>query len=348
MFRSLIIPFAITLLTPLSALAQFDTDADCGAAGYSCLNGRHCDAGRCLPAWQDVDLTGAPTGSLGGAVVAIGDKVGVFGGCEPSQTTGDYPSATAGLYDPETDTWSAMASPNISRQYASSASGNGGAFLFGGLSGCYWPYDLHSDLEFSSDGSSWDFSSALNPPSPRYNATMTWSGSELFVWGGSNDYLPAMWDGGTLTPGNDWETFSSAEEDQRGGSYDILTVGGEYRIVGGLSGYGNTAQTISYDSSLDQFSYSWTQAPGPSYDGSLCSPSTGGDHDDLGRDLYLALDHSVWAYDSIEDSWSQDVLDWPSSLSPCASVAFSGGELFAWSGDGSQYGARYQAPAPGL
>lgn len=341
--------FAIVSLSPLSALAQFDTDADCGAEGYACLNGRHCSSERCLPAWQDITPVGAPSGAIGGAIESLDGKLAVFGGCDPAQGTGEAPAAAAALYDPATDSWDSFGSPVTGRQYAFSASGNGGIFLFGGLSGCYWPYGLPTDLEFATTLEDWAPLPAESSPSGRYYGSMVWTGTDLFVYGGSDDWMPAKSDGGRYTPGVGWSLFSAEGYQQRGGQYDVVLdtdgVNPVVRVLGGLSGYGNAPQSLTYGLTTDVVSETWSVPEGgPVFDQSICAAGAGGDHDGNGHSYYLGLSGGVWDYDSVLGTWAFDP-EWTPSLSVCAPAAWSGGELFAWSGDGSAYGARYQPPA---
>lgn len=348
--KQIVLAILALLFISTPAFAQFTTDTDCGAAGYACLNGRHCSAGRCSPAWQDMNISSSPQGEIASNVESIDGKIAVLGGCPSSATTGDTPTSGGGLYDPVTDTWSAIASPSVPRQGGSSAAGNGGIYLFGGLTQCYWPYGLDGTLEFlSTSTGTWTTVPAANTPSPRYNAAMQWIGSDLVLFGGSDSMSPALPDGGRVSTG-DWNPFTcDIGNCQRGGQYDIfpesMEGGGDgFRIWGGLSGYGNAPQAITNESNA--WSESWsTPDGGPDFETDLCNPGEAGDHDGR-RTYYLGAGNVVWIFDHMAGTWSVDGTDWPSSLSTCASSAWSNGELFSWSGDGVQYGARYQPPAP--
>lgn len=345
MKRVFLLSFVSALLAPAAAMAQFDTDSDCGAAGYACLNGRHCSGQRCLPAWQDISVVGAPAGAIGGAVENLGGKIAVFGGCSAEQQAGDFPSSPSAVYDPSSDSWTPLDAPLVSRQYAFSASGNGGVYLFGGLAGCYWPYDLPNSLEFVTPAGTWaDVSGEIPWPSGRYYGSMVWTGDSLLMYGGSDDYAAAKSDGGRFFPGLGWDVFELEGYQQRGGQYDLVVDGGSVRVLGGLQGYGNAPQALTYDLTTD-LATEWSMPDGPVFDQEICAPAAGGDVDGLGRSYYLSLDGGVWAYSTVGGVWSFDP-DLPPSLNACAPAAWSGGELFAWSGDGSQYGARYQPPAP--
>lgn len=338
-----------------SASAQlFTTDSSCGALGYSCLNGRHCSSQRCEPAWQAIDDDGAPPGVVAGNLRPVDGKLVAFNGCESGTHTHDSPTASAGAYDPSSDTWASADAPTVPRYAASAASGNGGVYTAFGLSECYYTPSAVNSLEFlSSPSGTWGTETASSPPAARYNAAMIWDGSGLFVYGGSNN-LSAMSSGGRRAPGSAWTSLSCGIADcERGGSYDLWedSLGGilglGVRVWGGLGGDAPAARTYGF--LLSSWSSSWsTPSGGPDFQTDVCGASTSGGTDGTRRIYYLGNDEGVWIYDRQEADWDFDTAAWPTGLSPCAASAWLGGELFSWSGDYGQVGGRYQPPAPGL
>jgi hypothetical protein len=63
--------------------------------------------------WKPIATTGAPASRVGYDVVAVDGKVVVWGGySQAGVDTTEFPDTTGGIYDPDTDTWTAIDSTN--------------------------------------------------------------------------------------------------------------------------------------------------------------------------------------------------------------------------------------------
>lgn len=156
--------------------------ANCGACGYFCLNGRTCERGRCTPAWLPMTTIGQPTEKDGTAAVGIGGKLLVTGGpCDVAPAV-----ANSKLYDSKSDTWMPTGPMKAARAQHIMVSTGTMVYAFGGLSNCLNGTTIGPGLEvFDPVAKTWTTVTAPNEPPPRYAFGMTWTGSEVFLYGGS-------------------------------------------------------------------------------------------------------------------------------------------------------------------
>jgi N-acetylneuraminic acid mutarotase len=100
-------------------------------------------------------------------------------------------------YDLTGNTWTILADTSVMspRQYASSAFGNGSYWVFGGHGGAPGLYNYGSRLinhqyddlwkyDFTKNTGGWQHYSPNPAPSPRYGASMEWTGRSLMLFGG--------------------------------------------------------------------------------------------------------------------------------------------------------------------
>ncbi len=331
-----------------------ETDEEhCGACDYSCVNGRECVAGRCTPAWQPIATSGAPAPRSGHAAAFVAGKFVVLGG----NLVWDGPAlASAGAYDPVTDSWSAVAPLQTARCLHRAISTGTEIYTFGGLTVGGSAGTIGPGLERfvpDSGAGAWTTVTAAGAPAPRYNLNMAWTGSAVLIYGGSHDSLPSLASGGRFVPSSaDWFdascelTFCNRTQGAffRDGNY-VRFMGGEYNPDYPIwNGNGAPATSgLAYDIAADTWS-TWPHPEGT-------TSTLNGPQADDGRRIYFPTGGSVAIYDR-ETGWlPNDVSPMPSGL--CASgaaYAWSGSEMIGWSGDcspmASEVGGRYQPPAP--
>jgi len=90
------------------------------------------------------------------------------------------------LYDPRTDTWTAISTTNAPSPRLFFASGWDATnlFIWGGVNSRFQP--LPDGKLYNTRTGVWRTISRTNAPTPRLGATCVWSGKEFIVWGGSD------------------------------------------------------------------------------------------------------------------------------------------------------------------
>ncbi len=203
-----------------------DDKLNCGACGKRCIGS--CSMGMCTGDWQATSLLGAPTGRTRPLAVSTGSKMLVWGGTGGGKTGGVYDpvsdvwtvmsetgapaeraDATAvwdgskmvvwggegatgflnsgAMYDPATDTWSAMSTVGAPAPRARHAAvwipTASKMLVFGGFNGA----TLGDAALFDPAANTW--APIASAPSARREATATWDGVRVLVFGGvaSND-----------------------------------------------------------------------------------------------------------------------------------------------------------------
>lgn len=344
----------------LGTFQQLDTTNDpdnCGEAGYACVGGRACVASRCAPAWLPLETDGAPSPRAAAAAVydAADNAYLITGGCDSMEP--ETPSlASTAYYLLDTDEWVSGEDMAAGRSLHMAVNSSAGSFVFGGLPNCWSGASILSNLEGSADMNDvWTSLDASGNPEPRYNGSMAWTGSSVFVYGGSSDISGALASGGIFTPdeyGGSWADAScNLDLCERGGPYEIFEDDGAMLIWGG-GGFGDAPMGLEYDLTLQEWSH-WEVAPGtPDFSNLTASfgPPNGGGDDT--RRFYLMSDGKVMLYYPYEGDgiWVVDnEVSPPEGFCPNGPSVWTGHELVAWSGycgeSLSAVGGRYQPPA---
>jgi N-acetylneuraminic acid mutarotase len=156
--------------------------------------------------WSPISNIGAPSARRSHLAVWTGDKMIVWGGVYGSliANSGSYsPSGLAsggGIYDPVTDTWTAIPGFSDSPLDTNLIWTGNNAFIFGGS---LWGGLGSGGRVYDIDSNSWSTTSTTNQPSPgsRNYPTTVWSGTHAIVWGGN--YSGPLNTGGLYEPTSD-------------------------------------------------------------------------------------------------------------------------------------------------
>lgn len=325
-------------------------NANCGACGYACVHGRNCVASRCAPAWQTITTVNEPTPRTGHAAAALGGKLYVVGGGSSSSSAA---LDTGGIYDPAADSWDTTI-PSMKKARCNHAVVSNGnkLFAFGGITTCNDATTTGPALEefdpAAGANGAWAENNKGSAPEGRATFPSIWTGTSMFVFGGTTSASPAVASGAQFTPGTGWTDVSCPLAlCQRGGQLGGFIDGNVVRFFGGSGGSAPAA--LMFDITTSKWS-TWL-AP-------ITTPLTGHRSADQGARFFsleasaLACPHSVAVriYDKKTGVWTKDSAASPAGLNADAATAWIGSELFAWSGDcgagASTVGARYQPPAP--
>jgi len=221
-------------------------------------NGNPYDPGRVLnsggrynPAtniWQPTSLTNAPEGRFNPTLVWTGDKMLVWGGSFWG-TTGcavglyEFGLNNGGIYDPEFDSWTAMATANApSARYKYSAAWTGTELLIWGgidkVGGISCDYYLYGDgAKYNLSNNTWTAISSTNAPSARYAQATVWTGSRMIIWGGNN-LTQDLYTGAIYDPsGDSWTSITtSGAPTARNGAVAVWS--GNSMVIWGGTGTG--------------------------------------------------------------------------------------------------------------
>ncbi|MDB6004257.1 MAG: hypothetical protein JWR15_1244, partial [Prosthecobacter sp.] len=147
--------------------------------------------------WTTVSTTGAPAARAAHSAVSFGGKMIVWGGQSVSSgppTVSNFFS-DGGIYDPTANTWqniSATDAPPF-RTEATATATSDSVIVWAGIQ----TTDNGMTTKFLKQGAIYQpVSSIWTPlangsPAPRFGHTAVWTGTELIVWGGTTNMMPA-------------------------------------------------------------------------------------------------------------------------------------------------------------
>jgi N-acetylneuraminic acid mutarotase len=178
--------------------------------------------------WRPTSLNNAPVGRSDHTAVWTGSVMVVWGGLVVSQDPAAAYSNTGGLYDPKTDTWTAVTNVNApAGRFANSVVWTGNEMVVWGGENYYG--SLNNGARYNPALNTWTTMSALNAPGARYSHSAVWTGTEMIIWGGSH-----LSDGARYNPASDsWVALTAANPPEARFGHSAVWTGSEMIVWGG-------------------------------------------------------------------------------------------------------------------
>ena len=139
--------------------------------------------------WTATSTTNAPTARAHHTGVWTGSEMIVWGGSNYGGSGATTYYGTGGIYDPGTDTWTAMSTTNApAARHRHAAVWTGlKMVLWGGYVGNPTYLYLNSGAAYDSATHTWTPTSTIGAPAARHDHTAVWTGSKTIVWGGRTE-----------------------------------------------------------------------------------------------------------------------------------------------------------------
>lgn len=312
-----------------SPVASATTDA----CASTCGGGQVCLAGKCLMpgTWTATDTAGAPPAAYdnNGDVWPIwtGSRVIFWGG----QVSGGGPSsstATGGLYDPATNTWTSMNTSGApAGAYSHVSAWTGKELLVWGGIGAGSSY-LATGGRYNPSTDTWTAMETASAPTARQAPFGVWTGTRLLVWGGRTS-------GGVVNTGaaydpvtNTWEAMPTAGAPTAREIGAVVWTGQHMIVWGG----GLTPTEYTSGGRYDPVAKTW--AP-------MSTSGAPGGHLNS-RAVWTGSRMVVWAgggagsteggiYDPVTDTWALTASGSPSKRNQNAMV-WTGQRVLVWGG----------------
>ena len=295
----------------------------------------------CTDQWGATSTTNAPSGRLEHAAVWTGSEMIVWGG-------DDYESYfnTGGRYNPSTDSWRATSTANAPTggAYPTAVWNGSEMIVWGGryYDGTNYHY-LNTGGRYNPSTDQWTATSTTNVPVGRYAHTAVWTGSEMIVWGGTNDSSDFN-TGGRYNPNtNSWIATSTTNAPSARVGHTAVWTSSEMIVWGGSGDSGLVNTGGRYNPSTDSWTAtSMTNVPSARY---------------LHTAVWTGSEMIVWGgyggppiydlntggrYNPSTDSWIATNLTNAPSARHNYTAVWTGRIMIVWGGDGGgNTGGRY-------
>ena len=160
------------------------------------------DGARYNPAtdsWSPLAAAGAPSPRSGHTALWTGQEMIVWGG----EGAGGQPLGDGARYNPATDSWSPLAAAGApSPRTDHTVVWTGEEMVVWGGRCASFPCALGDGARYRPASDSWAPVSVQNAPPARFDHTAVWTGEEMIVWGGTQEFVGRS-DGGRYNPRTD-------------------------------------------------------------------------------------------------------------------------------------------------
>ncbi len=194
--------------------------------------------------WRALELTGAPTARAVPAHVWTGTELVVWGGSGTEAVRGD-----GAAFNPTTDTWRTISSANAptARTWMFQSAWTGTEMIVWGGANQSLTESYNDGARYNPSTDTWTPMTTENAPSARNRIGMTWTGKELFVFGGANNDIAYLNDGGLYNPQTDrWTSLNTAGTPSARIHHHAVWTGTSILVYGGFTGFEASSQLYSY------------------------------------------------------------------------------------------------------
>jgi N-acetylneuraminic acid mutarotase len=309
--------------------------------------------GRYSPAtdsWLGTSTINAPIARDFHTAVWTGTEMIVWGGGDNA----DFLN-TGGRYNPTADAWTPTNTTNapMGRVRHTAVWTGTETVVWGGYD--YAHGNFNTGGRYTPDTDSWTATSTgTNVPEARWGHNAEWTGSEMIVWGGTNDMI-YLNTGGRYNPKTDSWTATGVPNDVLGRyTHTAIWTGSEMIVWGGVDSTFNDSNTGGrYNPSMDSWiATSLTNVPSPRASHTAVWTDSemiiwGGAEYPPGVDL-----NTGGRYQPITDSWTPTTTANAPEARDSHTAVWTGSEMMVWGGvDGNtgfylNTGGRYCAPTP--
>ena len=304
------------------------------------------DEGGCSDdTWAATSTVNAPAGRFLHTAVWTGSEMIVWGGRDGSNELN-----TGGRYNPTTDSWTATSTTNApaGRDLHTAVWTGTEMIIWGGADGPNSGDNVNTGGRYNPGTNSWSATSTSNAPTAREYHTAVWTGSEMIVWGGANDFYGFFNTGGRYNPRtNSWTAASTTNAPTARYGHTAVWTGSEMIVWGGIDGLDNFLNTGGrYNPGTNSWTATSTTnaASGRYYHTAVW---TGSEMIVWGGDVPSDPPHlnAGGRYNPSTDSWiATSTTNAPSDRRGHTAV-WTGNEMIVWGGVNLNTGARYNPGA---
>jgi N-acetylneuraminic acid mutarotase len=210
-----------------------------------------------LGTWTRISTTNAPSARTGHRAVWTGSQMVVWGGLTPLFFGGAVVTNTGARYNPLTDTWTAIAAGGGERQnHTAFWTGSemlvwGGTFIGNGIFGSSL-VPLSSGARYNLAANSWTSINSTGRPSPRFDYSAIFTGTEMIIWGGRDCLGSFICTATNYNDGarynvaaNSWTPVNLAGAPFRRSGHSAVWSGTEMIVWGGTYAEGDILSIVS-------------------------------------------------------------------------------------------------------
>ncbi len=284
-------------------------------------------------AWTPTTQTGVPLPRRGHTAVWSGSKMVVWGGtyCTnvPSYSCTDQ--RTGGVYDPVADSWSSTKTAGApTARGGHSAVWDGSRMIVWGGSSTDSSTGITTyfgdGMKYNPVNDTWGSMSAMSAPSARDLHRAVWTGTQMIVWGGSDDLGPSIGGGRYSSSTNSWQAVSTTAAPSARYFFSAVWTGSRMVVWGGNDGFGSLDSGGRYDPVTNSWTATRRTSSRPAARDGHSAVWTGAEMLVFGGHWGLSLSspYDGYRYDLSTDAWQ-----------PTATTALwteTTGNAFLWTG----------------